>query len=395
MKEELLKLIEEKSPGAKPLYLVIRGSHAYGTNIETSDTDYAGVFIQPIEDIFGSTYKEQINDEKNDTVIYEIRRFLELLSSNNPTILELLNTPENCIIYKDPIFDLILNNRDIFITKICAKSFGGYAYAQIAKAKGQNKKQNWEKEKVTRKEILDFVYVLENGKSIPWKKWNETKKYEEKFCGVTNMSNAKGVYSVYYDHSAHLCFSETIPKIVRNVMIKIKKLINKPMGFGYKGIVKSEEGVSVSESSQLRLSSIPKGELPICLISYNQDSFTQHCKDYKSYQTWLNERNEARWVDVESHGQKIDGKNMMHCVRLLQMSREIAEGKGINVRRENAQELIDIRKGKVDLQSIIDHVEREIKEIDILFNESNLPSQVDTNFVNNLLIEIRKNIYNV
>ena len=35
MKEELLRLIEEKSPGSKPLYLVIRGSHAYGTNIET------------------------------------------------------------------------------------------------------------------------------------------------------------------------------------------------------------------------------------------------------------------------------------------------------------------------------------------------------------------------
>ena len=40
MKEELFRFIEEKTPGAKPLLLVIRGSHAYGTNIETSDTDY-------------------------------------------------------------------------------------------------------------------------------------------------------------------------------------------------------------------------------------------------------------------------------------------------------------------------------------------------------------------
>jgi predicted nucleotidyltransferase len=37
MKEDLLKIIEEKSPGARPLYLVIRGSHAYGTNVPTSD----------------------------------------------------------------------------------------------------------------------------------------------------------------------------------------------------------------------------------------------------------------------------------------------------------------------------------------------------------------------
>ena len=69
MKEELFRFIEEKAPGAKPLLLVIRGSHAYGTNIETSDTDYAGVFIQSKEDIFGFNYKEQIKDDKNDTVL--------------------------------------------------------------------------------------------------------------------------------------------------------------------------------------------------------------------------------------------------------------------------------------------------------------------------------------
>ena len=79
MKEELIKLIEQKCPGSKPLYLVIRGSHAYGTNIETSDTDYAGVFIQSVDDILGNKYVEQVNDDKNDIVIYELRRFLEIL----------------------------------------------------------------------------------------------------------------------------------------------------------------------------------------------------------------------------------------------------------------------------------------------------------------------------
>jgi predicted nucleotidyltransferase len=66
MKEQLLKLIEEKSPGARPLYLVVRGSHAYGTNVSTSDTDYAGVFIQSEDDILGLKYKEQVNDDSND-----------------------------------------------------------------------------------------------------------------------------------------------------------------------------------------------------------------------------------------------------------------------------------------------------------------------------------------
>jgi predicted nucleotidyltransferase len=257
MIEELLNLIEQKSPGARPLYLVIRGSHAYGTNIETSDTDYAGVFIQSMDDILGNKYKEQINDSTNDTVIYEVRRFLELLSSNNPTVMELLNTPEDCIIYKDPVFDLILNDKEKFITKICAKSFGGYAKQQISKAKGQDKKQNWEKDKVTRKEVLDFVYVIEGGKSIPWKEWNNG-RYEEKFIGVVNIPNARDVYSLFYDQEAYLCFGEDIPDYMKENAKNWRIKSGKPMGFGYKGLVKTVEGVNSAESNQLRLSSIPK-----------------------------------------------------------------------------------------------------------------------------------------
>ena len=401
MKEELLKLIEEKSPGAIPLLLVIRGSHAYGTNIETSDTDYSGVFIQNMDAILGFNYTEQINDDNNDIVLYEIKRFLELLSSNNPNILELLNTPEDCIIYKHPVFDEILNNRDKFITKLCAKSFGGYAVSQIKKANGQNKKQNWNKDKVSRKDVLDFVYVLEGPKSIPWKVWNTKVSfvgrdgYDEKFCGVVNVPNAKDVYAVYFDNVAYNCFGDSVSSEVRERYKEQRLKSNLPLGFGYKGLVKTNEGQNVAESNALRLSSIPKGETSICNIVYNKDGYSEHCKDYKSYEDWLVNKNDARWVDVKSHGQKIDGKNMMHCKRLIQMAREIGEGKGINVRRENAEYLISIRRGEIDLQTLIDEVEKEIIEIDEIFTNSNLPNDINQKFINDLLIKVRKKIYNI
>jgi hypothetical protein len=167
------------------------------------------------------------------------------------------------------------------------------------------------------------------------------------------------------------------------------------MGFGYKGLVKTGEGQNVAESNALRLSSIPKGETPICNIVYNKDGYSEHCKDFKSYEEWLENKNDARWVDVKSHGQKIDGKNMMHCKRLMEMAKEIGEGKGIIVRRPNAGELISIRKGEVDLQTLIDSVEEEIKEVDRIFEESNLPDEIDKTFINNLIINIRKNIYKI
>jgi predicted nucleotidyltransferase len=392
MLQEFLDLIEIKSPGAHPLLIVKRGSQAYGTAIPTSDIDYAGVYIQHIDNILGYGYKEQINDDTNDTVFYEIKRFLDLVSTNNPTILELLNTPEDCILYKHPLIDEILQHRDKFITKKCSNSFAGYAIQQIKKAKGQNKKQNWEKEKVTRKDVLDFCYVIEGEKSIPWKAWN-SEMYEEKFCGVVNVPNARDVYAVYFDNIAFRCFSSKLPQDVTYFNFEARKEANLSLGFGYKGLVKSGEGANVAESNQLRLSSIPKGETPICNIIYNKDGYTQHCKDYREYQEWLENRNEQRWTDVKTHDQKIDGKNMMHCRRLLEMAKEIAEGKGILVRRENAEELLAIRRGEVDLQSLIDRAENDIVEIDGLFKESDLPESVDPGFVNDLLIFIRKEFY--
>ena len=370
MKQELFNLIEQKSTGAKPLYLVVRGSHAYGTNIETSDTDYAGVFIQSLDDILGNNYKEQINDDKNDTVIYEVRRFLQLIASNNPTVLELLNTPEDCVIYKDPAFDIILENREKFITKVCAKSFGGYAKQQISKAKGQDKKQNWEKDKVTRKTPLDFCYIHRGEKSISLVNFMEEKGMDQRFCGLSNVPHSRDTYALFYD------FKE------EDTNGEIKNL-------GFKGI-------AFEDSNQVRLSSIPV-ETPknyfIGHVSYNKDGYSQHCKDYLSYQEWLENRNLARWVDVKSHGQKIDGKNMMHCKRLMEMAKEIGEGKGIIVRRPNAEELIAIRRGEVDLQTLIDSVEKEIKEVDRIFEESNLPEKVDEKFINKMIVEIRKQIY--
>jgi hypothetical protein len=391
MKDYFLKFIEEKCPGAQPLLIVIRGSQAYGTNLPTSDTDYAGVYIQSQEDILGTKYKEQINDDKNDTVFYEIRRFLELLASNNPTILELLNTPEDCVIYIHPLFSKILERRDEFITKVCSKSFGGYGIQQIKKARGQNKKQNWEKEKITRKDVLDFVYVIEGQKSIPWKVWNT--RYNEKFCGVVNVPNARDLYAVYFDVDANNCFNEKIPEHMREKAITWRKRDGHPMGFGYKGLVKTGEGANSAESNQLRLSSIPKSETPICNIIYNKDGYTMHCKDYREYEEWLEKRNLERWTDVKNHDQKIDGKNMMHCKRLLEMAREIGEGKGIIVRRPNASELIAIRKGEIDLQTLIDDAENEIAEIDRIFAESNLPDSVSPRLVHNLLVEIRTQFY--
>jgi hypothetical protein len=146
-------------------------------------------------------------------------------------------------------------------------------------------------------------------------------------------------------------------------------------------------------SNQLRLSSIPKGEKPICTIVFNKDGYSEHCKDYKEYQEWLENRNEARYVETQEHGQGIDGKNMMHCMRLIKMSKEIGRGEGIIVRRPDAAELLKIRRGELDLDTLIELADKEIAEMDDIFDNCNLPSKVDKDLVNDLLVSIRTEFY--
>jgi uncharacterized protein len=373
----------------------IGGSHAYGTNVKTSDTDIRGVYIAEVDDFLCGNYPEQINDDKNDIVFYELSRFLYLIKTNNPNILELLNVPKDCIIFKHSLFDMILEHKDEFITKVCGKSFAGYGIAQIKKAKGLDKKQNWEKDKVTRRDVLDFVYVIDGERSTPWKVWNSDRGYEEKFCGVTNVPNARDVYAVYYDEQAYLCFGSDIPEDKKELLKFKLKESNLPMGLGYKGLIKTGESANAAESNQLRLSSIPKGEKPICNITYNKDAYTQHCKDYLAYQEWLENRNEARYVETQEHGQRIDGKNMMHCMRLIRMAQEIGTGKGVIVRRPDAEELLSIRRGEVDLSKLIEMADKAIEEMDSIFDNSDLPDKVDKNLVNDLLIKIRKEFYKI
>ena len=395
------------------IFEAFRGSFVYGTYIEgVSDKDMCGIYIQPLEDIIGfNKYVPQVQDKKGDCVYYEVGRLFELLALNNPNILEILNTPDEFVIYKHPVFDLILKEKEKFITKKCALKFGGYAHSQLAKASHQDKLMNWDKQKTMRKNPIDFCYVIDGYKTKSLKYFLKKNNYEQLFCGVVNISHARDVFALFYDEKAHLCFAKCVDEEDREHNKRVLKEKGEAVGLGYKGLAKegSSEGLpkergsdNAGTSNALRLSSVPKGEKPVCIFTYLKDSFSAHCKEYNKYKNWLKTRNLQRWVDVENHGQKseeknslIDGKNMLHCARLIEMAIEIAEGKGIIVRRPNAQELLDIRRGKVDLNTLIKSAEEKIKKMDEIFKTSNLPDDVDYKFVNELLIKVRKEFYEI
>ncbi|MCL2571130.1 MAG: nucleotidyltransferase domain-containing protein [Defluviitaleaceae bacterium] len=113
------------------IYLVLSGSRAYGTTIETSDTDLRGVLIEPPQYMYGLKTFEQFEDLPTDTVIYGLRKFAGLLAKANPNALELLGVDEDCIIKISPQGQLLRDNAHLFLSKRVISSFGNYALAQL------------------------------------------------------------------------------------------------------------------------------------------------------------------------------------------------------------------------------------------------------------------------
>lgn len=83
----------------------VSGSQAYGLALPHSDTDIKGVFIQPKEEYYGLNYIDQINNDTNDIMYYEVGKLVDLLLKNNPNILELLNTPGDCILHRHRVME--------------------------------------------------------------------------------------------------------------------------------------------------------------------------------------------------------------------------------------------------------------------------------------------------
>jgi uncharacterized protein len=349
------------------IFECISGSNAYGTNTPTSDTDIRGVFVLPQDDLYGLTSVAQIADDRNDIVFYELGRFVDLLTKNNPNILELLCTPADCVLHRNPLIDRLTTA--LFLSKLCRDTFAGYAISQIKKARGLNKKivNPMPRE---RKSLLHFCHVLIGQGSQPAPDWLEKRGWRQEDCGLVNVTHARDIYALFYD---------------LNGADESKRL-------GFSGIIQGDESNAVS------VSSVPPGMEPVAHLYVNHDGYSSYCKDYREYWEWVENRNDARYqnpaaADRLEHGKNYDAKNMMHTFRLLDMAAEILSRGEVIVRRPNREELLQIRAGNFDYDELIARAEAQILEIDELAANSTLPKRPNVKQANEVLIEMRRAWY--
>jgi hypothetical protein len=333
---------------------VIVGSQAYGTNTPESDIDYRGIYLQDKKTFF-SIQNESFFGVNKDESYQEMGKALELMYKGNPNMIELLFSPEDCIVETSDFFNELRGLRDKFLSKQLFKTFGNYAKTQIEKASAKDKFINWNEDRKKPKEFTDFCFVLDNYHTIPLKEYMDTNAILLSDIAITNTPHISDLYS---------CF-----------------------------ITKKGNGLKLNGTNGLVYSSIEKGIYSDFYLIYNKDAYTKHVSDYNNYINWTKIRNEQRYIDNLSHESKYDGKNIMHCKRLLEMCVELAETNTLNIRRNNVDYLLSIKKGKVDLDKILDDCNQDISKLNELSMKSSLPDSVDYDFVNDLVVHYRTKFY--
>lgn len=125
------------------LLLTTAGSIAYGTNVQSSDTDVRGITMETREDILGLSSFEQFEDRATDTVIYGLKKFVTLCLNCNPNVIEILGTrPDHLLVMTDSGW-LLRNNVHLFLSKRAIHSFGNYATAQLRRLQNALARDNY------------------------------------------------------------------------------------------------------------------------------------------------------------------------------------------------------------------------------------------------------------
>ena len=117
-KEQIvLRTMQKIQERCYPLLVGYSGSIAYGTNLPGSDIDIRGIFLNPPEEWIGlQEDSEQIRLDDSDTVVYSLKKAMNLLLACNPNMIEILGLRPEHILFCSSEGKSILDNSNVFLS---------------------------------------------------------------------------------------------------------------------------------------------------------------------------------------------------------------------------------------------------------------------------------------
>lgn len=336
-----------------PIVTCYGGSHAYGTNIASSDVDIRGIFCAEEKSIRTPFHvvREVDLEDQEDGKLYELSNFMKLYVDMNPNILELLWVDEKSILTQTDEYKHLRSYRQEMLSTKVAFTFTGYAMQQMKRIRGHNKWLNrpQPEQAPVRMDFFKLVHTYHEDKLLP-KDFN-IKDYQN---GHILIPYGSDIYAVCEKKGSTLFNKDG----------SLRKV--------------SYDDLSLTEKKEK-----PRFIAKLCEAEYKQAKDT-----HTNYWRWKHERNEKRHELEENFG--YDTKHAMHIVRLMRMGEEILREGVVNVYRKDAQELLDIRNGKWTYEELLEWAEYMDDLVrNRLYKTSQLPNKVDLNLASKVLMEVQ------
>ncbi|MDD5650467.1 MAG: nucleotidyltransferase domain-containing protein [Candidatus Nanoarchaeia archaeon] len=354
---------------AHTIFECIVGSQAYGTHNEFSDTDYAGVMIPGYEYFLGQKRVEQFQGYTDlDKTIFEIRKALTLVADNNPNMLDLLFTPERCIVQMHSVWEKIIENRSIFLSKRMRYTFSGYAIAQLDRIKTHRK------------------FLLNPLKAEP--KRSDFGLPEESMFPTSQIKAVCQAALEIIIESEREPFVAELDRIYGDYVVPLltRFIIPEERTFAMEWLqagLKAQCHAFTSLGSQyIKDEYVEQAQREL--------KFHNAMSEWKQYLNWQKTRNPKR-ADLEAKF-GYDTKHSMHLVRLLRMGREgLLEGT-LHVDRTNidVEELKFIRNGGWPFEKVEEYAKEQDVVLADIYKISKLPKSPDRELIHELCIDVVK-----
>jgi len=275
--------------------------------------------------------------------------------------MELLFVDDSDIIYFDPVMQELRRIRERFLSQKCAKTYVGYAQAQLHRIRSH---QKWIAQELEAMKIL-WPLVIEGLICREWVAWrfgeNMVKRLEQDiYTRHPQDILDQGPLNWEYDKRPEM----------DNYL---------PMLAGL-GIVCPTE-----DDPQFWKEHRTKG------MSYQKHLYDMAKKQRDQYVTWMAERNPIRHEMEVKFG--YDTKHGAHLVRLLRTGYEILTEGACRVRRPDAAELLSIRQGAWTYEQITAYADEMIAKVDGLTDEQMVvPKLPDYELINATIIRMTQEV---